>query len=62
MIEPVPLGGKWWAHTGDCSAVKMPPHVHYGQNVILEFQGQMVPDAVLHEYYLHFGDPNKVTA
>ena len=54
-ITPVFLGGKWWAHNDACTEVRMPPHIHYGQNVVV-VNPRMVPEYVLAEYHILFDD------
>jgi hypothetical protein len=62
----ISLGGKWWMHTGDCSEVQIGPHVHYGQNVILGADPNLVPAHVLAKYaaYIEVTDapPYQTTA
>lgn len=59
VIGRVYLGGKYWAHNGFCAEPQMGEHIHYGENVIVGVDPKLVPDAVLAEYRLIFGDSSK---
>lgn len=59
MIGRVALGGKYWAHTGTCSGVEIGEHLHYGNNVILRADSAIIPEDVLDDFRILFGDASK---